>query len=81
MACQKESGNQFLLKMGCGYLKKNLRMENLMIWNHLKNQKLEKHFKTGLEIIILKSKGEFEGGGTWLRRVAMHARLETKNGS
>ena len=33
-----------------------------------KNQKLENHFKTGLEIIILKSKGKsLRGGGTWLK--------------
>ena len=31
VACQKENGNQILLKMGFWYLKKPLRMENLMI--------------------------------------------------
>ena len=57
-------------------------MENLMTWKHFKNQKLEKHFKTVLEIIIFEIKGkEFEEGDTWLKRVAMHAMLERKNGS
>ena len=47
---------------------KNLKDGKCDDLKSFKNQKLENHFKTGLEIIILKSKGKsLRGGGTWLK--------------
>ena len=47
---------------------KTLRIKILMTWKHFKNQKLENHFKTGLETIILKSKGKSLRDDTWHRK-------------
>ena len=55
---KEENGNQNFIKNGTLEPKEAFGMKSLGDLKLFENQKLENHFKTGLEIIILKSKGK-----------------------